>query len=86
MNKTKIVVLSEDELEALIERAVGKSLSKRESFTRKWLNQQEAGEYVGYDRTTLNERTRAGILPVYRDGRSVRYLISDLDNLFLNES
>lgn len=85
-SKTKIVVMSEDELEELIERAVEKALLKRENFTRKWLNQKEACEYTGYNRSTLNERTREGLLPVYRDGKSVRYLISDLDNLFLNES
>lgn len=86
MSKTKIVVMSEEDLEDLVERAIEKALLKRESFTRKWLNQREACEYAGYNRATLNERTRVGLLPVYRDGKSVRYLISDLDNLFLNES
>lgn len=81
MSKTKIVVLSEDELEALIERAVEKALSKRESFTRKWLTQKEACEYVGVSRQTLRTREIEGKVTGYRDGQAVRYLIEDLDNM-----
>lgn len=81
MNKTKIVVLSEDELEALIERAVEKALSKRGSFTRKWLTQKEACEYVGVSRQTLRTREIEGKVTGYRDGQAVRYLIEDLDNM-----
>lgn len=81
MSKTKIVVMSEDELEALIERAIEKALSKRESFTRKWLTQKEACEYVGVSRQTLRTREIEGKVTGYRDGQAVRYLIEDLDNM-----
>lgn len=81
MSKTKIVVMSEDELEALIERAIEKALSKRESFTRKWLTQKEACEYVGVSRQTLRTRENEGKVTGYRDGQAVRYLIEDLDNM-----
>lgn len=81
MSKTKIVVMSEDELEDLIERAVEKALSKRGSFTRKWLTQKEACEYVGVSRQTLRIREIEGKVTGYRDGQAVRYLIEDLDNM-----
>lgn len=81
MSETKIVVMSEDELEALIERAIEKALSKRESFTRKWLTQKEACEYVGVSRQTLRTREIEGKVTGYRDGQAVRYLIEDLDNM-----
>lgn len=81
MSKTKIVVMSEDELEALIERAIEKALSKRGSFTRKWLTQKEACEYVGVSRQTLRTREIEGKVTGYRDGQAVRYLIEDLDNM-----
>ena len=81
MSKIKIVVMSEDELEDLIERAVEKALSKRGSFTRKWLTQKEACEYVGVSRQTLRIREIEGKVTGYRDGQAVRYLIEDLDNM-----
>lgn len=81
MDKTKIVVMSEGELEELIERAVEKALSKRERFTRKWLTQKEACEYVGVSRQTLRTREIEGKITGYRDGQAVRYLIEDLDNM-----
>ncbi|KGI83857.1 hypothetical protein JY98_15505 [Exiguobacterium mexicanum] len=81
MDKTKIVVMSEGELEDLIERAVEKALSKRGSFTRKWLTQKEACEYVGVSRQTLRTREIEGKVTGYRDGQAVRYLIEDLDNM-----
>lgn len=81
MSKTKIVVMSEGELEDLIERAIEKALSKRGSFTRKWLTQKEACEYVGVSRQTLRTREIEGKVTGYRDGQAVRYLIEDLDNM-----
>lgn len=85
-SETKIVVISEEELEDLIERAVEKALTKRGSFTRKWLTQREACEYIGVSRQTLRTREIEGKITGYRDGQAVRYLISDLDNVFFKRS
>lgn len=80
-SKTKIVVMSEEELENLIERVVEKTLEKKGHFTRKWLTQKEACKYVGMSRQTLRTREIEGKVTGYRDGQAVRYLIEDLDNM-----
>lgn len=85
-SKTKIIVMSEEELENLIERVVEKTLEAKGHSTRKWLTQKEACKYVGMSRQTLRTREIEGKITGYRDGQAVRYLISDLDNVFFKKS
>ena len=85
-SKTKIVVMSVEELENLIERVVEKTLEKKGQIPRNWLNQNEACEYLRVSRSTLYVLEATGDLTVYRNGKNVRYLISDLDNVFFKKS
>ncbi|MCC9626748.1 helix-turn-helix domain-containing protein [Thalassospira sp. MA62] len=85
-SKTKIVVMSEEELENLIERVAEKTLEKKGKIPRNWLNQNEACEYLRVSRSTLYVLEATGDLIVYRNGKNVRYLISDLDNVFFKKS
>ncbi len=48
--------------------------------TKKYLNQIEAAKHLGFSKSTVSLMTSRGHLTHYRIGRSVRYLIKDLDN------
>jgi excisionase family DNA binding protein len=51
-----------------------------DSSTKKYLNQVEAAQHIGFSKSMVSLMTSQGILPHYRIGRAVRYTIKDLDN------
>ena len=82
-SKTKIVVMSEEELEALIKRTIQETLADQANFQNRWLTVNEACEYLKISRWTLDNRTRTGQIPSYKLEKLVRYLASDLDEALL---
>lgn len=82
-SKTKIVVMSEEELEALIKRTIQETLAGQANFQNRWLTVNEACEYLKISRWTLDNRTRTGQIPSYKFEKLVRYLASDLDEALL---
>lgn len=83
MNKTKIVVMSEGELEEIIKRTIRETLGDQANFQKRWLTVNEACEYLQISRWTLENRTRTGQIPSYKLEKLVRYLASDLDQALL---
>lgn len=78
----QVVTLTATELQAMLENAAQKGAELAISSTQKtWLSQKDACAYLGIDRTTLYDRIHTKNLPVYKDGKNVRYLKSDLDLL-----
>lgn len=78
----QVVTLTTTELNTMLVEAAQKGAELALSATQKtWLSQKEACAYLGIDRSTLTERSYSKGLPVYRDGKTVRYLKSDLDAL-----
>lgn len=84
MSDTKIIVMTEKQVEELIKRTIRDTLSDRANFQHRWLTINEACEYLKVSRWSLDQRTRQGKIPVYRDGGLIRYLASDLDDVLLN--
>ena len=67
MTNTILIQMSVDELETLIQCAIGKELAKYiqpepENKTRKPLSQNEAARYFGKTRQTITEWRKKGIL------------------------
>ena len=78
----QVVTLTATELNDLLVAASQKGAELALNATQKtWLSQKEACAYLGIDRSTLTDRTYTKKLPVYREGKNVRYLKSDLDLL-----
>jgi excisionase family DNA binding protein len=50
------------------------------SESKKYLNQVEAAQHLGFSKSMVSLMTSQGVLPHYRVGRAVRYTIKDLDN------
>lgn len=78
----QVVTLTATELNDLLVAASQKGAELALNATQKvWLNQEEACKYLGVSKSSLYEREYSKKLPVYRDGKNVRYLKSDLDLL-----
>lgn len=77
----QVVTLTTSELNNLLVEAAQKGAELALIATQKtWLTQKEACAYLNLSRQSLRQRELEDGLPAYRDGRSVRYLKSDLDN------
>lgn len=72
-----VVVLSPEQLEQIVERAISKALS-RAPTERKPLPVSEAAAALGVSVRTLRRRIKAGEMPVVRVGRAVRVDLAEL--------
>lgn len=87
MAETKIVVMTEKQLEEFIQRTIRDTLADQANFQRRWITINEACEYLSISRWTLDQKTRTGKIRSYRIDNMIRYLVSDLDEaLMKNES
>ncbi len=74
---TAFAVLSPEQLEQVIERAVAKALA-RAPTERKPLPVSQAATALGVSVRTLRRRIKAGEIPVVRVGRAVRVDLAEL--------
>jgi excisionase family DNA binding protein len=74
---TPVAVLSAEQLEDLVERAVAKALA-RAPTERKPVTVPEAARELGVSVRTLRRRIKAGDMPVVRVGKAVRVDLAEL--------
>ena len=72
-----VTILTPEQLEDLVERAVSKALA-RAPTERKPVTVPEAARELGVSTRTLRRRIKAGEMPVVRVGRAVRVDLAEL--------
>ncbi|WP_418508308.1 helix-turn-helix domain-containing protein (plasmid) [Exiguobacterium mexicanum] len=85
MSENKIVVMTERQVEELIQRTIRETLADQANFQRRWVTVNEACEYLSISRWTLDQKTRTGKIKSYKIDSMIRYLVSDLDDALLND-
>jgi excisionase family DNA binding protein len=76
----KVVTVTTDELEAIVERALKRVLSTQLK-AKLWFNLREAAQMLGWKEATLQERCRAKKVPFHRDGHKYYFTKADLDQI-----
>jgi hypothetical protein len=76
----KVVTVTTDELEAIIERALKRVMSTQPR-AKLWFNLREAAQMLGWKEATLQERCRAKKVPFHRDGHKYYFTQGDLDEI-----
>lgn len=81
---SNVILITPVELETLIQQTLRKVLSehsgsKQEKEQEKFLNIEQAAEFLGLAVQTLYGYTSKGIIPFIKRGKSVRFLKSDLE-------
>jgi excisionase family DNA binding protein len=74
---TPIAILTPEQLEALIERAIALALA-RAPVERRPVTVPEAARDLGISTRTLRRRIKAGEIPIVRVGRAVRVDLAEL--------
>ena len=77
----KIIVMSPDELEALVVRAVAQALegSQKTAAPKDWLRADELANVYGLPKTWFEERGRAGDIARTKPGRYVLFKRRDVE-------
>lgn len=79
--RRRVVVLEEDELEALIKRAVRLALDMERGprAVDEWLDSAQASELLGINARTLTKHAADGTIPASRIGKLWRFRRGDLE-------
>lgn len=72
-----VVLLTPDQLEDIVERAISKALARAPAETKP-VPVTEAARILGVSARTLRRRIKAGEMPVVRVGRAVRVDLAEL--------
>lgn len=67
--------------EPLKHTAISCQESDEEQYIQKWLNTEQAAQYLGVTTKALHNLNSLGRVPYFKFGRSNRYLATELDHL-----
>jgi excisionase family DNA binding protein len=76
---TMLVQMTQEDLEAAIERVVAKVLTRIAAPPLDVLDSKGAGELVGKSSRVMERQARAGNLPAFRHGKTWRFKRTDVE-------
>lgn len=85
--RRRVVVLEEDELEALVERAVRRALDMERGprLVDEWLDTAAAAALLSINPRTITKRAADGTIPASRIGKLWRFRRGDLERYLRGE-
>ena len=76
-----IMIVSQDDLECVVQKVIGKLLDQRENKPEVYLTAEETARRLKVDRSTLWRWNKEGYLVSAKVGSKVRYKLSDVEKI-----
>lgn len=76
-----LMIVSQDDLERVVQKAIGKLLDQRENKPETYLTAEETAKRLKVDRSTLWRWNKEGYLVSAKVGSKVRYKLSDVERI-----
>lgn len=76
-----LMIVSQDDLERVVQKAIGKLLDQRENKSEVYLTAEETAKRLKVDRSTLWRWNKEGYLVSTKVGSKVRYKLSDVERI-----
>lgn len=80
-NSQLLMIVSQDDLERVVQKAIGKLLDQRENKPETYLTAEETAKRLKVDRSTLWRWNKEGYLVSAKVGSKVRYKLSDVERI-----
>ncbi len=80
-NSQMLMIVSQDDLERVVQKAIGKLLDQRENKPETYLTAEETAKRLKVDRSTLWRWNKEGYLVSAKVGSKVRYKLSDVERI-----
>lgn len=80
-NSQMLMIVSQDDLELVVQKAIGKLLDQRENKPEVYLTAEETARRLKVDRSTLWRWNKEGYLVSAKVGSKVRYKLSDVERI-----
>lgn len=76
-----LMIVSQDDLEHVVQKAIGQLLDQRENKPEVYLTAEETAKRLKVDRSTLWRWNKEGYLVSTKVGSKVRYKLSDVERI-----
>lgn len=80
-NSQTLMIVSQDDLERVVQNAIDKLLEQRENKPEVYLTAEETAKRLQVDRSTLWRWNKEGYLVSAKVGSKVRYKLSDVERI-----
>ena len=80
-NSQTLMIVSQDDLERVVQNAIDKLLEQRENKPEVYLTAEETAKRLQVDRSTLWRWNKEGYLVSSKVGSKVRYKLSDVERI-----
>ena len=80
-NSQTLMIVSQDDLERVVQNAIDKLLEQRENKPEAYLTAEETAKRLQVDRSTLWRWNKEGYLVSAKVGSKVRYKLSDVERI-----
>ncbi|MFQ7087835.1 MAG: helix-turn-helix domain-containing protein [Bacteroides sp.] len=80
-NSQTLMIVSQDDLERVVQNAIDKLLEQRENKPEVYLTAEETAKRLQVDRSTLWRWNKEGYLVSTKVGSKVRYKLSDVERI-----
>ena len=84
-NSQTLMIVSQDDLERVVQNAIDKLLEQRENKPEVYLTAEETAKRLQVDRSTLWRWNKEGYLVSTKVGSKVRYKLSDVERIQIGE-